>query len=263
MRAAAAVACFATAASAAGQPVTLDERLAILAETYPGMISAREPDALVMKSGARIAIDDGREKDHPAKLVDADIEDMLAQVYPIGRCDTGEKPARNFEPGRIRSEVFFRAVYGNSEQAVEANLASLPWFGKRIPVTRTLGVDQKLAAVARDLAELPAKFHPVFSITAGTFKWRVIAGTDRLSVHSFAAAIDLNLKYADYWIWSGGKPGNVPKYRNKIPKTVIDVFERHGFIWGGKWYHYDTMHFEYRPELIAIGRLAEARGCGG
>ena len=28
------------------------------------------------------------------------------------------------------------------------------------------------------------------------------------------------------------------------------IFERHGFIWGGKWHHYDTMHFEYRPELL-------------
>jgi peptidoglycan LD-endopeptidase CwlK len=28
------------------------------------------------------------------------------------------------------------------------------------------------------------------------------------------------------------------------------VFEKHGFIWGAKWYHYDTMHFEYRPELL-------------
>jgi len=30
----------------------------------------------------------------------------------------------------------------------------------------------------------------------------------------------------------------------------VAVFERHGFIWGGKWFHYDTMHFEYRPELL-------------
>jgi hypothetical protein len=29
------------------------------------------------------------------------------------------------------------------------------------------------------------------------------------------------------------------------------VFERQGFIWGGKWWHFDTMHFEYRPEIIA------------
>jgi hypothetical protein len=30
----------------------------------------------------------------------------------------------------------------------------------------------------------------------------------------------------------------------------VRVFEKHGFIWGGAWYHYDTMHFEYRPELL-------------
>ena len=39
-------------------------------------------------------------------------------------------------------------------------------------------------------------------------------------------------------------------YRNRMPKEIVDIFERHGFIWGGKWYHYDTMHFEYRPELL-------------
>jgi hypothetical protein len=29
---------------------------------------------------------------------------------------------------------------------------------------------------------------------------------------------------------------------------IVDIFERRGFVWGGKWYRYDTMHFEYRPE---------------
>ena len=38
--------------------------------------------------------------------------------------------------------------------------------------------------------------------------------------------------------------------KNKIPFEIVEIFERHGFIWGGKWYHYDTMHFEYRPELL-------------
>jgi len=39
---------------------------------------------------------------------------------------------------------------------------------------------------------------------------------------------------------------------------LIAIFEDHGFIWGGQWYHYDTMHFEYRPELIEI---AKQQGC--
>jgi hypothetical protein len=39
-------------------------------------------------------------------------------------------------------------------------------------------------------------------------------------------------------------------YRNEIPWEIVEIFERHGFVWGGKWYHYDTMHFEYRPEIV-------------
>lgn len=25
---------------------------------------------------------------------------------------------------------------------------------------------------------------------------------------------------------------------------------KNNFIWGGKWNHFDTLHFEYRPEII-------------
>ena len=49
---------------------------------------------------------------------------------------------------------------------------------------------------------------------------------------------------SDYWRWS--KSG----WHNRIQIEIARVFERHGFIWGGRWYHYDTMHFEYRPELL-------------
>jgi hypothetical protein len=36
---------------------------------------------------------------------------------------------------------------------------------------------------------------------------------------------------------------------------IVLTFERHGFIWGGKWGHFDTMHFEYRPELLQAACL--------
>jgi hypothetical protein len=49
------------------------------------------------------------------------------------------------------------------------------------------------------------------------FYWRMITKQDNLSVHSFGAAIDPDTKFADYWTWSGGKPGNVPAYENKFP----------------------------------------------
>jgi D-alanyl-D-alanine carboxypeptidase len=35
---------------------------------------------------------------------------------------------------------------------------------------------------------------------------------------------------------------------------IVRIFEAHGFIRRGKWYHYDTMHFEYRPELIGAAK---------
>jgi len=40
----------------------------------------------------------------------------------------------------------------------------------------------------------------------------------------------------------------------RIPAAIAEVFERFGFIWGAKWYHFDTMHFEYRPDLIALAK---------
>ena len=44
------------------------------------------------------------------------------------------------------------------------------------------------------------------------------------------------------------------------PETFIEAFERRGFVWGGKWFFYDTMHFEYRPEILALnGWLKEEK----
>ena len=75
---------------------------------------------------------------------------------------------------------------------------------------------------------------------------------DRLSAHSFGIAIDINVKYSDFWLWSN--PGKSEKdqivYKNRIPREIVEIFERHGFISGTRWYHYDTMHFEFRPELL-------------
>ena len=248
------------AAQAAGVP--LFDRLQALASAFPDRVQAIELDAIVMADGTRIPIDDGRPKDHEGKLEHADIEDMLSQIYPVGTCDTGAKPARNADPGRIRDDAFFKS--------------RLWQFGKRRPrpscegrlvrqapppSPTSPGADKALAAVAKELSGVGPDLMKHLVPSAGTLNWRVVAGTKRLSAHSFGAAIDLNPKLADYWRWSGGKPGNVPDYKNRMPKEIVDVFERHGFIWGGKWYHYDTMHFEYRPDLIAIGRLAETRGC--
>src|ERR1700693_1248984 len=64
----------------------------------------------------------------------------------------------------------------------------------------------------------------------------------------YGTPIDLNLAFSDYWYW---RPHDGPiVYRSRMAEEIVTIFETHGFIWGGKWYHFDTMHFEYRPELL-------------
>ncbi len=96
---------------------------------------------------------------------------------------------------------------------------------------------------------------PFFRDPAGSFNWRPIAGTDRLSMHAYGAAIDPNAELGGYWLWTGAAEGEVGEYDNRLPPELVRAMERRGFIWGGKWHHFDGMHFEYRPELILHARL--------
>ena len=64
--------------------------------------------------------------------------------------------------------------------------------------------------------------------------------------------IDINVSYGDYWQWQCKCTDESKEilYRNRIPEIIVAIFEKYGFIWGGNWTHFDTMHFEYRPELL-------------
>ena len=83
---------------------------------------------------------------------------------------------------------------------------------------------------------------------SGTFNYRLISGTNRLSPHSFGIAIDLKSDKKDYWKWSSKENGE--KRINEYPEELVKVFEENNFIWGGKWGYFDILHFEYRPEII-------------
>ena len=245
------------------QSISLTEKLSRFQQAFPEKVVSVAGSNAVFADGTSVLIDDGRKKSHQGKLIGADVEDMFSQIYPVGACVKG-KPARNFDPGRIRNDRVMRALFGTNRHAAKKNQTSINWFGQRLSFSRVGGADKALRRVARDLRKLverKPRLARYIRPSAGTFNWRNIAGTRRLSSHSFGAAIDINTQFTNYWRWSGGKPGRVPAYRNKIPLEIVDVFERHGFIWGGRWYHFDTMHFEYRPDLIAIGKLSEQRGC--
>ena len=73
-----------------------------------------------------------------------------------------------------------------------------------------------------------------------------------MSTHAFGIAIDIGVSESNYWRldYPEADENDTIAYRNTFPLELVEVFERHGFIWGGRWYHYDTMHFEYRPEIL-------------
>jgi len=197
---------------------------------------------IIWSDGTKMKYDDKRKKSFDTTLKHTDIEDMFRDSYTKGRYSN---PPKNYDPGRYRNDAFFKKIYGNSASAVKRHLTTINWFGQKVRVTKVNGVDKRLKAVEKELRKYP-KLKRYLTPIGGTFKWRKIAGTKRMSVHSFGAAIDINVKYSAYWRWSKGGY----RYRNQIPKKIVKIFEKHGFIWGGKWYHYDTMHFEYRPEMF-------------
>lgn len=237
-----------------GEALTVEEAGRRLKEAYPDHLAAVEDGAVVWRDGTRLPIDDGRGAKSFDDLVRApDLQDIFAIPYPTGPI---VPPGVDADPGRARPEAFFDRMYGNCRAGgVEKNLVEIAWMPSRgrtqLRVTRVNGVAEKLKAVSDELEQLPRSFDRYLNPVAGTYACRVIAGTERLSTHGHGIAIDLALKHAHYWRWSKPDADGRYTWRNAIPEEIVRIFEKHGFIWGGRWYHYDTMHFEYRPELLA------------
>jgi peptidoglycan LD-endopeptidase CwlK len=221
---------------------------------YPIFFTGYKENRLLFHDGDGIQFDDGRSKSYQELLANPDPEDELSQHYPTGP-QSYAAPAVNFDPGRFRCAALFKKMYGANASEVESHLVTIPWLPHSthgsVRITRVNGVDHQLEAVSAELDQLPPEEKKYVLKTGGTFNWRPIAGSEQLSAHSFGIAIDIDPDFSDYWRWSspGDKDKPIP-YKNRIPHRIVEIFERHGFIWGGKWYHYDTMHFEYRPELM-------------
>jgi D-alanyl-D-alanine carboxypeptidase len=235
-------------------PAAADPAIDALLAAYPDFLAGSEGNVLIWKDGTRMPISDGRTgKSFEQLLNRPDIKDQFAIPYPLGI--ELKHPAIDEDPGRIRYQPLFQKMYGNCRKGeVTRHLKAVRWLGGgSVMATTVNGVADKLAAVARDLEKLPGNLTRFLVPSAGTYNCRAIAKTHRLSLHAYGAAIDLNPRYGDYWLWPQQSNGTIP-WKNRIPLAIVEVFERHGFIWGGKWYHYDTMHFEYRPELIGFAK---------
>ncbi|EKD72916.1 MAG: hypothetical protein ACD_45C00526G0002 [uncultured bacterium] len=236
-------------------------------QAYPEHIQSISEQNIIWTDGTLMPAQDGNPNKTPQeKLDNPSFFDQVNDVhYSLGIPTNPSTFNPIDDPARIRYEPFFRKMYGNSKEEVEAKLTTLYWmpnvFGERYPqrVTTVNGVDKKLAHVSEELEALVLihpEYIPFLDNPGGTFNWRVIANTHRLSPHSFGMTIDINANLSNYWQWDLQKEGKPVTedakltYRNSIPWEIVPIFEKYGFVWGGKWHHYDTMHFEYRPELL-------------
>jgi hypothetical protein len=222
-----------------------------LVRAYPEFLSSFDGANLVWRDGTRMPIGEAQpDETGEAAMLHGSILDQLALPYPAG---APLLPPQD-DPGRIRNQAFFDKMYGDCRAGqVAPKLVRIVWlpktWGHTVAITRVNGLDRSLQAISRELDDLPpqdAKYlHPI----GGTYVCRHIAGTAQTSMHAWGAAIDLNPAFSDYWRWRLSALDG-PAYRNRIPPEIVAAFEHHGFIWGGRWSHFDTMHFEYRPELL-------------
>jgi hypothetical protein len=125
-----------------------------------------------------------------------------------------------------------------------------------LPLNRA---EQRIQELAKTSVEIQEWMKNIQSITS--WNWRNIAGSETRSFHAYGAAVDVLPKaqagMETYWQWTAAKGidwRTVPwEKRQNPPSSVIRTFEEQGFIWGGRWPRYDTMHFEYHPELLIMG----------
>ena len=229
-------------------------RLALdkLVVAYSNVLAGHDAEVLRWRDGTAMPVSDGTDsKTFPELLRHASIIDQFRIPYPRGPLE--KPPAVDADPGRFRNTAFFTKMYGDCKKGeVSPHLVSVVWlpktWGKSIRVTSLNQVNEHLRAVSAEIDALPDKIKRAAYPIAGTYNCRAVADTGQPSPHGYGIAIDLNTAFSDYWYWR--QHGGRILYRNRMPQEIVTIFEKHGFIWGGKWYHFDTMHFEFRPELL-------------
>jgi len=166
-----------------------------------------------------------------------------------------------------RDPSFFDALWSIHDRAsADSRQRKTRFLGMKVSVHQSLvnplrKIEARLQA-ARERDDSLDRFLKTLARLEG-YNWRDIAETQSRSNHAYGAALDLiPQRYGNtspYWLWaSQEKPGwyRVAWARRWLPHpTVIQAFEAEGFVWGGKWLMFDTIHFEYRPEILVLNGL--------
>ncbi len=169
-------------------------------------------------------------------------------------------------PPRRSEQLLSALLEAPNRRSTESRLVKMEVAGFTVTVHERL--KEPLGRVSRELDFLRhtdpavAAFLRQLSEMNG-YNYRYVDGTRSRSLHSYGVAIDLIPRRPggghSYWRWAMVDVDDwwaIPiSQRWMPPAAFIRAFEREGFVWGGKWLCFDTMHFEYRPDLFELRRM--------
>ncbi|MBN2627907.1 MAG: M15 family metallopeptidase [Spirochaetales bacterium] len=255
--------------------------LGILTEAYPDVVTDRlllKGDWSVLVGGERIFWAGGRllpEEDrdraddfspHPFYYYSDEYEPHLPDYTKAEKERIiGTLEGRDRNPP-VRNPRFFDLLYRiHDEESAWDMMTRVNFLGFKMTVHRDM--TDKLARIDGALRKLMESDGPlrdyVASLESGSgYSWREIARTGSRSNHSYGIALDFTPRdYGGkdaYWLWSRDfnrewfTLGWSRRYRP--PESFVRAFEAEGFVWGGKWFLFDSIHFEYRPEILLLNR---------
>ena len=260
------------------------KEVAALSKAWPGRIAetaVRDGEWMLRVGGTWFAWANGRllpeiERDRWEEFVSLSFYRYPLELPPLAPVDD-ETAARLRERVREidrnpprRNDAFLGLLLRAGDRAeTEARIVKMEAAGFTVSVHEE--VAGPLALVSEELLALKAADPEVKVFLRGLaemngYNYRFVDGTRTRSYHSYGLALDLIPRsYGGrhpYWRWAMRKVPDwwaVPYARRwMVPTPVVEAFERHGFVWGGKWLFFDTMHFEYRPEVLQLAREAAA-----
>ena len=229
--------------------------MAVLVAAYPDFLGHYEGNDIVWKDGTRMAFDDGRgAKDFETLLAQPDLADMFYAPYPLGRAGTlpafnsaiRPQPSSMFATRRLHQGRSGAPPRGCGVAAVAGRAGGQSYPHQRRGRAAASSFERARQTAGGD-DQVPRAFSRHLQLP-------VVAGTNRISAHGHGIAIDIATTHADYWFWNRADADGRYAHKNRIPWEIVEVFEKLRLRVGGKWYHYDTMHFEYRPEIIAASK---------
>ena len=207
---------------------------AVVNEKWGSELGLKSSNALLISTGKRSPQSLRKEIE---KIAGDDASVQLLDAVARFGLDTSVQQT-TFVTGSVGDAVgtFNYTVLGGGKIAPDPAWVASHIATQTVPILGSVTCNKllfpQLRAALQEIVDvgLADKIHP--DEYAGCYNARFIAGTTTLSNHSFGLALDLNV------------PGNLRGTVGEMDRTVVSIFQRWGFTWGGDWRYTDPMHFE-------------------